>query len=161
MFPIAIGVILLTVASILITKTNTANKASTKTEVKSIITVPPGPTEISSETPSPSPAATASPTKTPTPADPSPAVSNNSTVQYPNSVRIDNNVFTSTDDPDIITNWYKEKIQNMNMNVRNFVSTKTNGNVLNKLEGADGQSEIKIEITKPSDSSTVKIVIQQ
>lgn len=163
MIPIAIGVLILAMASIFVTQTNNfTSKVSTKKEVKSLINVPPGPTEISLETPSPSPTPKEKLAKTPqpSPTTSTPTVNNSAPIQYPGSIRVDNNVYTSTDDPDTITGWYKERIKAMNMNVKNFVSTKTNGNVLNKLEGVSGKSSIKVEITKSSDNSIVKIVIE-
>ncbi len=83
--------------------------------------------------------------------------------RYPNSTVISslNNslLLTSSDDADKITNWYKEKINSQGMNVKTFVTTKTNDNVLNKLVGADPDMEVRVEITKDSGSSSVNISI--
>ena len=109
---------------------------------------------------------TATPTKTLTPFPtntPKPASSNLSSYQYPNSQVVssgDNSlILNSTDNADTITDWYKEKIKGEGMSVTSFVTTKTNDNVLNKLVGADGEREIRVEITKDAASSTVKISV--
>jgi len=39
------------------------------------------------------------------------------------------------------------------------VKTKTNDNVLNKLVGADGKTEIRVEITKPAGNPTTEIKV--
>jgi hypothetical protein len=85
------------------------------------------------------------------------------TYQYPNSEIIDfsdNSLsLTSTDETDAIINWYKEKIRGEGMNVKTFVTTKANDEVLSKLVGADGQEEIRIEISKIDDMATTKISV--
>lgn len=94
---------------------------------------------------------------------PKPSQNNVSSLQYPNSQTVssgDNSlILNSTDNVDTITDWYKEKIKGEGMNVTSFVTTKTNDNVLNKLVGADGEREIRVEITKQAGSSNVKISI--
>lgn len=65
----------------------------------------------------------------------------------------------SFEDPEKITNWYKDKIVSLGMNVKSFVTTKTNDKVLNKLAGADGKREINVEISKDSGTSLVKISV--
>jgi hypothetical protein len=74
---------------------------------------------------------------------------------YPNS-----KVISSNDGDEIITGWYKGKIVNGDMNVRTSVKTKTNGKVLNKLVGADGEKEINIEISKEPDDPKVTIIVE-
>lgn len=82
-------------------------------------------------------------------------------IQYPNAVQIrtegNTTVYESQDDPDAITDWYKEKIKELGMSATSFVTTKTNGNVLNELVGANGKREIRVEITKSADQSTTEI----
>ena len=68
-------------------------------------------------------------------------------------------VLESSENPDPITDWYKEVINSDGLNVTSFVVTKTNDNVLNKLVGADGVREIKVEIKKDSGDSMVKIEV--
>ena len=68
-------------------------------------------------------------------------------------------VYESQDDPDAITQWYKGQIQNMGLGTKSFITTKTNDNVLNKLVGADGGREVRIEITRTSGSSTTEIKV--
>lgn len=84
-------------------------------------------------------------------------------LKYPNAIQTSSSGNTlsleSQDDPDAITQWYKEKIQSLGMNSKSFVTTKTNGNILNKLVGANGTREVQVEITKQNDESTVHITI--
>lgn len=84
--------------------------------------------------------------------------------RYPNSQAVsssDNSLLlNSTDDTDKITDWYKERIKVEGMGAKTFVKTKTNDNVLNKLVGADSEKEIRVEITKESDESVVKISVK-
>ena len=83
--------------------------------------------------------------------------------QYPRSIIISLNsnfaTFESSDDPKKITDWYKNKIKDMGMNTTSFVQTSTNGNVLNKLVGADGNQKVRVEINKHNNSAIVKIVV--
>src|SRR3989344_7315825 len=68
----------------------------------------------------------------------------------------------SRDNSDIITSWYKEKSTKEGMNVRTFVTTKTNDDVLNKLVAADGKKEVRVEISKTGDNDTfIDILIKQ
>jgi len=121
------------------------------------------PTTGSHQTDTPSPSRRLSgpeafPTNTPKPPS-----SNLSSFQYPNSQAVSSSenslILNSIDNADSITDWYKEKIKGEGMSVTSFVTTKTNDNVLNKLVGADGAREIRVEITKEAGSSTVKISV--
>lgn len=108
-----------------------------------------------------------SPTPTPTP---TPALTQTQTpltditqFRYPESVIVSLTGTTlsleSWEDTDKITDWYKEKIKNQGMNVKAFVTTKTNDNVLNTLVGADGKKEIRVEIKKNSEEQTTHILL--
>ncbi len=83
------------------------------------------------------------------------------TYKYPNSFVTSSNkselILSSTDDENIITEWYKNKIKESGMNISTFVVTKTNDRVLNKLVGANDKSELRVEIVKGPDSSKVTI----
>ncbi len=103
---------------------------------------------------------TSAPTNTSTPTINNSSINN---YMYPNSsvVSSSNNFLslTSEDSADVITDWYKNKIDSEGMNVTSFVTTNTNDNVLNKLVGADGTYEVSVEISKISNSSTVHIEV--
>lgn len=83
---------------------------------------------------------------------------------YPGSTKIsgDSSSITlqSSDSPQVITNWYKNKIKSMGLSATSFVTTSTNDNVLNKLVASNGTKEVRVEITKKSDSSIVIISLQ-
>lgn len=107
-------------------------------------------------------------TSTPT-ITPSPTIKPNQTsqtisdFQYPASIvvsKTDNTItLESTDDPKKITDWYKDKIKSMNMNVTTFVQTSINNNILSKLVGANGNQEVRVEISKQNNNAVVKIVV--
>lgn len=62
----------------------------------------------------------------------------------------------SENNPEDITNWYKEKIRSEGMNIKTFVTTRANDKILNKLAGADSDRELYVEITKnPQDTETL------
>ncbi len=78
---------------------------------------------------------------------------------YPGSQNKGDNEYESTDNPESITNWYKEKVKAMGFNTKSFVTTKTNDNVNNVLAGASGQTDIKVTITRGSGDTTTHIKI--
>lgn len=65
----------------------------------------------------------------------------------------------STDDPQAITNWYKEKITSLGMNANSFVQTNTNGNILNKLAATKSGFKINVKISKKTNDEKTKIEI--
>lgn len=98
------------------------------------------------------------------PLSPTPILSNNnSSYIYPGSTVIFSTEVSyelrSGDDPNTITNWYKEKINSQDFGVKSHVSTKTNGNVLNKIS-ARGITKIDIEIKKENNSSNTFISVR-
>lgn len=82
---------------------------------------------------------------------------------YPNSklTKKEGNTLTleSSDSPQRITDWYKEKIKSLGMSAKSFVQTSTNGNVLNKLAGSDGTVEVNAEIKKQNNESQATITV--
>lgn len=142
-----------------IQKENLGNKDNQK---KNIMTPMPTPTQIPTSSPIP--------TQTPNPTLLSPTLTSASSSQknirsfiYPGSTILnqsgDEITLQSTDDPQAITNWYKEKITSMGMNTKSFVQTNTNGNVLNKLAGSDGEHKVEIKISKKNNESAVEISV--
>lgn len=103
------------------------------------------------------------PTNSPSPTPRVVVESNLGNYKYPNSKVVSSTSISLTlesgDNPDTITNWYKDKIKSENMNVTSFVVTKTNDNVLNKLVGANGQKELRVEIKKNASDSFVQITV--
>ncbi len=83
--------------------------------------------------------------------------------QYPDSQILDSSnsylLLGSSADSDVITDWYKDKIESEAMNVKTFVTTRANDKVLNKLVGADGNKELRVEISKDPGDSLVKISV--
>ncbi len=148
------------------TRLNQDNK-DVQTEFQEVQGASLEPEEETDDASSPLPTSTPTlPKSTLSPSAPNPEITVINEYLYPGSVIVNSDggsmKLTSSDDPDMITQWYKEKIKSAGMNVNSFVTTKTNDNVLNKLSGADGKTEIKIEIKKQVNDSKVEIsVIKQ
>jgi len=146
--------ILITILAIVITVQNITRPTPTS------ISMPSQAPNNSSTIIPPTSTPTLSPTPTNTPRNKSESVLD---FRYPNSIIISQNakesIFESTDHPKKITDWYKNKIKAMNMSVTSFVQTSTNDNVLNKLVGADGNREVRVEINKNNNSQAVNISV--
>ncbi|MBI2031187.1 MAG: hypothetical protein HYT08_01095 [Candidatus Levybacteria bacterium] len=82
---------------------------------------------------------------------------------YPNSVKtsigMNNVVMKSSDNPQVITDWYKERIKSLGMNVNSFVQTNTNGNVLNKLVSANSRFKISVNIVRKNNEGNTEIEV--
>lgn len=113
------------------------------------------PAPPASKAPSSTPSATSPPVKV------NPPLFDINALRYPNSLAneqsADHLSLQSTDSPDAITTWYKERIISLGANVKTFVTTKTNDNVLNNLTGATGKAKITVKITQPAGVSIVSI----
>jgi hypothetical protein len=129
----------------------------------------PTPTPMIQPTPTLSPKPSSRIIKTPNPvrqpADQTPIISSSASIEswvYPNSsvATYESNhlVLTSSDSTDTITNWYEQKIKNQNLNIKTFVRTTANDVVSNKLVGASGENEVRVEIGK-SGGNPVKIEV--
>lgn len=149
MIPIIIGVIILVGTSLLV------NTKLLKKESNKIVQITSTAPEV---TLTQAPKSSTKPTQDPK------KVEDTTNLKYPNSTVVSQNgsttIYESSDNADAITDWYKKEIEDLNMNVKSFVTTKTNGKILNKLVGSDGKVEIDVEITKPSEEDTVKISVK-
>jgi hypothetical protein len=67
----------------------------------------------------------------------------------------------SSDNPDKITNWYKDKINSQGMKTQAIAQSNANGNIKNQLSAANTNYEIQITIAKSADQSITKIEISQ
>lgn len=65
----------------------------------------------------------------------------------------------STDSPEAITNWYKERISQMKMGINNFVQTSANGKTVNLLNAADERGKITVEISRQSSEERTDISV--
>lgn len=93
------------------------------------------------------------PTSTPTPLN---------SFKYPNSTQISNGVeliLQSFDNPQTITDWYKNIITGNGLKTTSFIQTNTNGEILNKLVGANNNSEVRVEISKQANQAVVTIKV--
>lgn len=67
----------------------------------------------------------------------------------------------SKDDATKITNWYKDKIRELNFNAKSFSQTSTNGVIFNKLSAAKPEEKIEITIKKDQNTSNVSITVDR
>lgn len=141
--------------AIITLKQKSDKRKTTPTVTQTIESPTPILTDVS-EKPVPSTAAS-----TATPAQPPQTDNTNSNFTYPGAQTTGNGEYTSGDDPDVITNWYKDKIKDMGFNTKSFVTTKTNDNVNNVLAAANGYKQIKVTIARASGESTTQIKITQ
>lgn len=127
-----------------------------KKQEKSVLSVETTPTPTPTPTPTETPIPTLFPTFTPIPTQ----TSQNQTAPdlqnfvYPGSQKINGTIYEHSDNPQTITDWYKNKIRDFGMNAKSFVQTNTNGNVLNKLVGSNGQLTITVEIENKNSQKT-------
>lgn len=132
-------------------------------------TLTPAPSEIPTSYPTMSPTVIVTPTKAPKIQITIQSNNSNGTslsiskFQYPGaSVSSSSNnklELTTNDSPKTVTDWYKNTINQTGMNVKSFVTTSTNDNVVNKLVGANGNDEVRVDITRaPNDTATTIIV---
>jgi hypothetical protein len=84
-------------------------------------------------------------------------------LHYPNSTVLDSEsnavLLESDDSSDEVMDWYKKQIKIFELNVETLVETTVNGNVLNRVVGADGQQQIGVEIIKLNEEESVKIIV--
>ncbi len=106
--------------------------------------------------PSPTPHPSATPRSIPTPSSSSVSTSD---WKYPNSTSTGDNKWQSNDGPQVITNWYKSRIEALHLNAQSFVQTDTNDNVLNKLVAGSGAFKVSVEISKSSTFSQTSISV--
>ena len=115
-----------------------------------------------SESDDPSPTSSSSPEQTKSPL---PTQNISGSFFYPGSTVKSHegsvSIMVSNDNVDVVTNWYKDKIKSLGMNVTSFVVTKTNGNVLNKLVGASSTSKVEVEIRKVATNTEVTITVKE
>jgi len=80
---------------------------------------------------------------------------------YPNSFNYSKNgnriSLQTSDNPQVVTDWYKDKISSLGFSTQSFVQTNANNNILNKLVAANGEKEIRVEISKDSGNQITEI----
>ena len=106
---------------------------------------------------------TLTPTDSPTPTTISQTSGNIDSFIYPKGSLVEKSssglIIESTDNPDVITNWYKAKIDELNMNAVSTVQTNTNGNILNKISASNGSLNVEIEISRSNSAEKTKITV--
>lgn len=70
---------------------------------------------------------------------------------YPGSEIAENRagflLLTTGDNPSKVTAWYKQKVNDLNMNATSVITTTTNDKTLNVISAAGDSGDVKIEIT--------------
>jgi hypothetical protein len=89
--------------------------------------------------------------------------SNSNDFIYPDSTLISSSPekisLSSTDNPDTITNWYKDKLKSMNFNINSFITTRANQKTQNKLVSSDSRNSYVVDISQQNTSNPVYITI--
>ncbi len=67
----------------------------------------------------------------------------------------------SQDEVQRITDWYKNKIAELNFNAKSLAQTSTNGEVFNKLSAAKPGEKIEVSIKKDQTASSVLITVDR
>lgn len=158
--------LLLTIATFFVHREDSSNAnvannpPETFSQESSYPTITPSPTQIES---SPTKAALPTSTSTPPTVTQKPNQNTMSDLIYPGSL-IRNQTETaleleSSNDPQSVTQWYKDTIDSMNMNVKSFSQNTVNGNTHNSLVSANNNTEIRVTITKNKSESTTKISV--
>lgn len=84
---------------------------------------------------------------------------------YPNSVPLNagNNQLKleSGDSAQVITDWYKNKINSLNFNAKSVTESNSNGEVLNKLTAAKPGENLEVTIKKDQTTSKVEISVDR
>lgn len=86
---------------------------------------------------------------------------NTSSFQYPGSVKVSGSLYTTTDSPQTVTDWYKDKIRQSGMQTTAFVQNSVNGNINNVLVGSNGDRDVRVTIKKSPDNATTEITLSQ
>lgn len=109
------------------------------------------------------PTPTVIPTSNPTPQDiPQPSYSNSEYVFPGASVISDSGselILQSNSGTDEITEWYRNKLKSLGLNVNTTVKTKANDKVLNKLAASGADTSVGVEISKEDGGTLVTIVV--
>ena len=126
------------------------------------------PTTIPTDVPTPTmktatPRPTAAPTLTPSNKPTAQPQANLDSLHYQPSTAVQSTdtrlELTSADDPAVITDWYKSKLQALGYQSRSFITTSTNGKVINKLVVTGHGSTITVDITKEPGASQTHIIV--
>lgn len=80
------------------------------------------------------------------------------TVKSSNAKRLE---LESTKSPSAITDWYKNKIQELQFNAKSVSQTSTNDNILNKLTAAKPGEKLDITIKKDQTSTKTLITVDR
>lgn len=139
--------------------------ATTREKVSSLSAENPISTPTSTPAPSPTVAAQTENKISPEPTKESekPQTTQFDNLKYPGATvtRFDGDTMflESSDDPETVTNWYKQRLSSLKMNINNFVRTKANESVLNVLSAIDSKYEVKAEIRRENLKSRVRILV--
>lgn len=99
------------------------------------------------------------PTNTPTPTPSAQSNQSDGNYQYPGSTAVGGNTYKSTTDPDVITEWYRQKFASEGMGATSVIKTKANEKVINKIVAANNSKQVSVEITRDPGQSETTITV--
>lgn len=59
-----------------------------------------------------------------------------------------------------ITGWYKERINEREMKIRNYIQTSANENVVSQLVGISDEQKLKVELSREAGETEVRVLIK-
>ncbi len=84
---------------------------------------------------------------------------------YPNAKQVKSSsggfILESKDSAQLITDWYKSKINSLDFNAKSFTQTNTNDEVLNKISAAKPGENLEVTIKKDQTMSNVEITVDR
>ena len=77
------------------------------------------------------------------------------------SASFNNLILQSSDDVNAVTDWYANKIRDLNLNSVSKILTNSNDNILKTISASSSNQSVYIQITKRSGSNTTKITVER
>lgn len=69
--------------------------------------------------------------------------------------------FETSDSAQVVTDWYKNKINSLNFNAKSVTQSNVNGEVLNKITAAKPGENLEVTIKKDQTTSKVEITVDR
>lgn len=80
---------------------------------------------------------------------------------YPGAEIAENNagylLMTSGDNANKVTNWYRQKINTLNMGATSVITTKANEKILNVISASGADGDVKVEISAEGGGSQIEV----
>jgi len=66
-------------------------------------------------------------------------------------------LLTTGDNPSVVTNWYKQKVNDLDMNATSVITTTANDKTLNVISAAGKSGDVKVEIASEGGGSQITV----